>query len=254
MRLRGVREPEDAELGIAVLRRAVELGGNIIDTAEFYGPEVRERLIAEALHPYPDGLVNATKGLIRWIGPNGRPEQTRPNLLREAVEGSLRRLRLERIDPYQLARIDRRVPAEDQLGALADLRSQGKIRYVGLSEARIDQIEAARQIVPIASVQNRFSLADRVWEAAWTTASRRISGSCPGSTRQGSLANAGGTLMEIAKRHAATPAQVARPWLLNRSPVMLPIPGTSSVPHLEENVAAAALELDEDELEAVGAR
>jgi pyridoxine 4-dehydrogenase len=194
---------------------------------------VSERLIAEALAPYPDGLVIATKGLPRH-----------PRRLREAVEGSLRRLRVERIELYQLARINPGVPAEDQFGALAELREQGKIRHVGLSEVRTDEVEAARAIVPVVSVQNRYSLADRAWEAVLDYCEREGLGFLPWfPLGAGRLAEAGGALVEAAGRHGATPAQVALAWLLRRSPVMLPIPGTSSVAHLEENVAAAALQL-----------
>jgi pyridoxine 4-dehydrogenase len=236
-----MRITEDPQQGRRVLRRAVELGVNLIDTAEFYGPGVSERLIAEALHPYPKGLVIATKGLPR-----------RPEDLRDAVEGSMRRLRVDRIELYQLARIDPKVPAEDQFGALADLREQGKIRQVGLSEVRVDEVEAARAIVPIASVQNRYSLADRAWEDVLDYCQREGVGFLPWfPLGAGSLAEAGGALVEIARRHRASPAQVALAWLLRRSPVMLPIPGTSSVAHLEENVAAAAIQLDDGEIAAV---
>jgi pyridoxine 4-dehydrogenase len=236
-----MRITEDLEQGRRVLRRAVELGVNLIDTAEFYGPGVSERLIAEALHPYPDGLVIATKGLPR-----------RPHDLREAVEGSLRRLRVEWIDLYQLARIDPTVPAEDQIGALAELREQGKIRHVGLSEVRIEEVAAARAIVPVVSVQNRYSLADRAREDVLDYCEHQGLGFLPWfPLAAGRLTEAGGALVEIGRRHGATPAQVALAWLLRRSPVMLPIPGTSSVAHLEENVAAAALRLDDEEFEAV---
>jgi pyridoxine 4-dehydrogenase len=243
-----MRLPEDRRQARALLGRALELGVDLIDTAEFYGPGTSERLIAEALWPYPDGLVIATKGLThppdRW-GQPGRPER-----LREAVEGSLRRLRQERIDLYQLARIDPTVPAADQFGILAELRQQGKVHHVGLSEVGIDQVQAARDIVPVASVQNRYSLADRAWE--------RVLDHCEGEgiaflpwfpLGAGRLAEAGGALVEIARHHRATPAQVALAWLLQRSPVMLPIPGTSSVAHLEENLAASALRLTGDELQ-----
>ena len=243
-----MRLPEDRRQARALLGRAVELGVRLIDTAEFYGPGTSERLIAEALWPYPDGLVIATKGLThppdRW----GQPG--RPGRLREAVEGSLRRLRQERIDLYQLARIDPSVPAADQFGVLAELRQQGKIRHVGLSEVGIDQVQAARDIVPVASVQNRYSLADRAWE--------RVLDHCEGEgiaflpwfpLGAGRLAEAGGALVEIARRHQATPAQVALAWLLQRSPVMLPIPGTSSVAHLEENLATPAIRLTGDEFQ-----
>jgi pyridoxine 4-dehydrogenase len=243
-----MRLPADPQAARALLGRAVELGVRLIDTAEFYGPGTSEQLIAEALWPYPDGLVIATKGLThppdRW-GQPGRPER-----LREAVDGSLRRLRQERIDLYQLARIDPTVPAADQFGVLAELRQQGKIRHVGLSEVGIDQVQAARDIVPVASVQNRYSLADRAWE--------RVLDHCEGEgiaflpwfpLGAGRLAEAGGALVEIARRHQATPAQVALAWLLQRSPVMLPIPGTSSVAHLEENLATPAIRLTGDEFQ-----
>jgi pyridoxine 4-dehydrogenase len=236
-----MRITEDLEQGRRVLRRAVELGVNLIDTAEFYGPGVSERLIAEALQPYPDGLVIATKGL-----------PPHPRRLREAVEGSLRRLRVDRIDLYQLARINPGIPAEDQVGALAELREQGKIRHVGLSEVRTDQLQAARAIVPVVSVQNRYSLADRAWEDVLDYCEREGLGFLPWfPLAAGRLTEAGGALVETARRHGATPAQVALAWLLRRSPVMLPIPGTSSVAHLEENVAAAALQLDDNEFEAL---
>jgi pyridoxine 4-dehydrogenase len=243
-----MRLPEDPGPARALLRRAVALGVGLIDTAEFYGPGTSERLIAEALWPYPDGLVIATKGLThppdRW-GQPGHPER-----LREAVEGSLRRLRTERIDLFQLARIDPTVPAADQFGVLAELRHQGKVGHVGLSEVGVDQVQAARALVPVASVQNRYSLADRAWEP--------VLDYCQGAgiaflpwfpLGAGRLAGAGGALGAVARRHGATPAQVALAWLLRRSPVMLPIPGTSSVAHLEENLAAATLRLTDDEFQ-----
>ena len=246
-----MRLPKDRSQAHALLRRAVQLGVGLIDTAEFYGPGTSERLIAEALHPYPDGLVIATKGLThppdRW-GQPGHPER-----LREAVEGSLRRLRLEQIDLYQLARIDPTVPAEEQVGVLAELRQQGKIRHLGLSEVGVEQLQAAREVVPVAAVQNRYSLADRAWEA--------VLDYCEGAgiaflpwfpLGAGRLAEAGGALDEVAGRHRATPAQVALAWLLRRSPVLLPIPGTSSVAHLEENLAASALRLADDEFQLLG--
>jgi pyridoxine 4-dehydrogenase len=246
-----MRLPQDRGQARALLRRAVELGVRLIDTAGFYGPGTSERLIAEALWPYPDGLVIATKGLThppdRW----GR--QGHPGRLREAVEGSLRRLRLERIELYQLARIDPSVPAEEQFGVLAELRQQGKVRHVGLSEVRVDQVQAAREIVPVASVQDRYSLADRAWEPVVDHCQREGIAFLPWSPLgAGRLAETGGALVEIARRHDATPAQVALAWLLRRSPVMLPIPGTSSLAHLEENLAAAALGLADDEFQLLG--
>ena len=246
-----MRLPQDRGQARALLRRAVELGVGLIDTAEFYGPGTSERLIAEALHPYPEGLVIATKGLTH--PPNRWGQQGNPERLREAVEGSLRRLRLERIDLYQLARIDPTVPAADQFGVLAELREQGKVRHVGLSEVGVDQVQAARKLVPVASVQNRYSLADRAWEPVVDHCEREGLAFLPWfPLGAGSLAEAGGTLVEVARRHQATPAQVALAWLLRRSPVMVPIPGTSSVAHLEENLAAWTLRLADDEFQLLG--
>jgi pyridoxine 4-dehydrogenase len=246
-----MRLPQDRGQARALLRRAVELGVRLIDTAEFYGPGTSERLIAEALHPYPEGLVIATKGLTH--PPDRWGQQGDPGRLREAVEGSLRRLRLERIDLYQLARIDPTVAATDQFGVLAELREQGKVRHVGLSEVGVDQVQAARKIVPVASVQNRYSLADRAWEPVVDHCQREGIAFLPWfPLGAGSLAEAGGVLVEVARRHQATPAQVALAWLLRRSPVMVPIPGTSSVAHLEENLAASTLRLDDDEFQLLG--
>ena len=248
-----MRLPEDPQAARALLRRAVQLGVGLIDTAEFYGPGTSERLIAEALSPYPDRLVIATKGLTHHPDRWGQPGH--PGRLRQAVEGSLRRLRLERIDLYQLARIDPTVPADDQFGVLAELRLQGKIRHVGLSEVRVDQLEAARKIVPVASVQNRYSLADRAWEPVVGHCEHEGIAFLPWvPLGAGRLAKTGGALAEIARRHHATPAQVALAWLLARSPVMLAIPGTSSVAHLEENLAASALRLADDEFQLLGSR
>ena len=246
-----MRLPQDRGQARALLRRVVELGVRLIDTAEFYGPGTSEQLIAEALHPYPEGLVIATKGLTH--PPNRWGQQGSPGRLREAVEGSLRRLRLERIDLYQLARIDPTVPATDQFGVLAELREQGKVRHVGLSEVGVDQVQAARKLVPVASVQNRYSLADRAWEPVVDHCEREGIAFLPWfPLGAGRLAEAGGTLVEIARRHQATPAQVALAWLLRRSPVMVPIPGTSSVAHLEENLAASTLRLADDEFQLLG--
>ena len=246
-----MRLPEDRGQARALLRRAVELGVRLIDTAEFYGPGTSERLIAEALHPYPGGLVIATKGLTH--PPDRWGQQGNPGRLREAVEGSLRRLRLERIDLYQLARIDPTVPATDQFGVLAELREQGKVRHVGLSEVGVDQVQAARKLVPVASVQNRYSLADRAWEPVVDHCQHEGLAFLPWfPLGAGSLVEAGGALVEVARRHHATAAQVALAWLLRRSPVMLPIPGTSSVAHLEENLAASTLRLADDEFQLLG--
>jgi len=245
-------EPADPEEARQVLRRALELGINLIDTADSYGPEVSERLITETLHPYPEGLVVATKGGLarpgpgRWV-PDGRPEH-----LREACEGSLKRLKVERIDLYQLHRIDSRVNPEEQFGALAELREEGKVRHVGLSEVGIEEIRQARKIVPIATVQNRYSLVDRSYEDVLDFCELEGIGFIPWfPLATGDLARPGGPLDDIAARRGVAPAQVALAWLLMRSPVMLLIPGTSSVEHLEENVAAASLRLEEEEFEEI---
>jgi pyridoxine 4-dehydrogenase len=252
MRLTGRRilgEPEDPEEARRVLRRAVELGVNFIDTADSYGPEVSERLIAEALHPYPDDLVIATKGGYTRVGSGWVPDG-HPDHLRRACEGSLRRLKLERIDLYQFHTPDPRVPFEDSVWALAELRYEGKIRHVGLSNVGVRELEIAIDIVPIASVQNRYNLADQSSEAVLQACEREEVGFIPWyPLATGRLARPGGPLDEIAARYDATPSQVALAWLLGHSPAMLPIPGTSSVAHLEENVAAAALRLTEDEME-----
>jgi pyridoxine 4-dehydrogenase len=245
-------EPRDHDEAIRVLRRAVELGITLIDTADSYGPEVSERLIAEALYPYPQGLVIATKGGLVRPGPSRWTPDGRPEHLRRACEGSLRRLRLERIDLYQLHRIDPQVPAEESLGALADLQREGKIRYVGLSEVSVAEIERARAIVPIVSVQNRYNVAERQSDEVLDYCAREGLGFIPWfPLKVGALANAGGALARAAARLGATPAQVALAWLLERSPVMLLIPGTSSVKHLEENVRAAALRLTDEEFRAI---
>ncbi|MBA3474853.1 MAG: aldo/keto reductase [Rubrobacter sp.] len=242
-------EPEDPEEARRVLERAVELDVNFIDTADSYGPDVSERLIGETLYPYSDGLVIATKAGLLRDGPGQWRPDGRPEHLREACEGSLRRLRLDRIDLYQLHRIDPQVPAEESLGTLAELREEGKIRHVGLSEVGVEEIRQAREIMPIASVQNRYNLTDRGSEDVLDFCEREGIGFIPWfPLATGDLARPGGPLDEIAARHDATPGQIALAWLLWRSPVMLPIPGTSSVAHLEENVAAASLELDEEEL------
>jgi len=249
-------EPDDHDEAIAVLRHAVELGINLIDTADSYGPEVSERLIAEALHPYSAGLVIATKAGFQRPGPNRWVEDGRPEHLREAVEGSLRRLRLERIDLLQLHRIDPKVPMEDQVGALVDLQRAGKIRHIGLSEVSVKQIEAVRHITPIVSVQNRYNLVDRNSKDVLEYCTRENLGFIPWfPLATGELAKQDGPLTRAAKRLNARPAQIALAWLLSKSPVMLPIPGTSKVKHLEENTAAALLELDDStrqELEPLG--
>jgi pyridoxine 4-dehydrogenase len=243
-------EPDNRAEAIAVLRRAVELGINLIDTADSYGPYVSEELIREALHPYPKGLVIATKaGLARpepgrWV-PLGRPEY-----LRQECEMSLRRLDVERIDLFQLHRIDPKVPADDQFGVLGDLQKEGKVRHIGLSEVTIAEIEVARRIVPIATVQNQYNLAYRNSEDVLDYCTRENIGFIPWfPLATGDLVKPHGRLVKIANGLDATPAQVALAWLLKKSPVMLPIPGTSKVKHLEENVVAALLNLDDSIME-----
>ena len=242
-------EPDDPRNAGRVLRRAVELGIDFIDTADAYGPEVSEREISSALHPYPENLVIATKGGYTRQGPGRWRTNGRPKHLREACEGSLRRLKLDRIDLYQLHRPDSRVPFERSIEALARLREEGKIRHVGLSNVTGGQLERARKIVPIASVQNRYNLNDRRSEAVLGACERLGIAFIPWlPLATGRLARPGGALDGIRARHGATSPQVALAWLLARSPVMLPIPGTSSVAHLEENVAARGLRLADDEV------
>jgi pyridoxine 4-dehydrogenase len=241
--------PDDPDEARAVLRRVVELGLNLIDTADSYGPEVSENLIAEALHPYPDGLVIATKGGLRRPGPGQWVPDARPERLKECCEASLRRLRLERIDLYQLHSPDRKVPLEDSLGALKELHDEGKIRHVGVSNVSTDELDRARQVVAVATVQNRYNVADRRHEDVLEACERGGTGFIPWwPLAVGDLARPGGPLDEAARAHDATPGQVALAWLLARSRVMLPIPGTSSVEHLEENAAAADLSLTGDEV------
>ena len=251
-------EPANHSEAIAVLRRAVELGINLIDTADSYGPEVAERLIAEALHPYAADLLIATKAGFQRPGPNRWVEDGRPAHLRSAVEGSLRRLRLQRIDLLQLHRIDPKVAMEDQIGALTDLQHEGKIRYIGLSEVKVKQIEAVRRITSIVSVQNRYNLVDRNSEGVLEYCTGENIGFIPWfPLATGELAKHAGPLTRAAKHLNVQPAQIALAWLLRKSPVMLPIPGTSKVKHLEENTAAALIELDDSttqELEHLGKR
>src|SRR5580700_5095226 len=243
-------EPSDRAEAIRVLRRAVELGINFIDTADSYGPDVSEEIIAEALHPYPAGLVIATKGGFVRPGPGQWVEDGKPEHLKAACEGSLSRLRLERIDLYQLHRIDSKVPAEDQLGTLKDLQAQGKIKHIGLSEVSVRQIRHARTIVPIVSVQNRYSVADRGSEDVLEYCEKENMGFIPWfPLAAGRVSGRSSPIRRVAERLKATPSQVALAWLLSRSPVMLPIPGTSSVKHLEENVAAAGLKIDESKMQ-----
>jgi aryl-alcohol dehydrogenase-like predicted oxidoreductase len=242
--------PDDPEGAKRLLRRVVELGVNLIDTADSYGPEVSENLIAEALHPYPDGLVIATKGGLRRTGPGQWPRDGRPERLKECCEASLRRLRLERIDLYQLHSPDPQVPLEDSVGALKELQDEGKIRHVGVSNVSREELERARAVVEVVTVQNRYNLTERHSESVLEACERDGLGFIPWFPLAiGELARPGGPLDDLARRHDAAPGQLALAWLLARSPVMLPIPGTASVEHLEENVAAQSIELDRDEVE-----
>lgn len=245
--------PDDPEGAKRLLRRVVELGIELIDTADSYGPEVSENLIAETLHPYPDGLVIATKGGLRRSGPGRWPADARPERLRECCEASLRRLRLDRIDLYQLHTVDSKVPYEESIGVLKELQDEGKIRHVGISNVSVEELEQARSIVEVVTVQNRYNLEDRRSEEVLDACEAAGIGFIPWfPLATGDLARSGGPLDRIARDHDATPAQIALAWLLARSAVMLPIPGTASVEHLEENVAAAGIELSPDELSAIG--
>jgi pyridoxine 4-dehydrogenase len=247
-------EPADPDEARAVLRRALELGATLIDTADSYGPEVSERLIGETLYPYPEGLVIATKAGFERSGPHRWHVNGRPEHLRAACEGSLRRLRLERIDLYQLHRIDRNVPLEDQLGALADLQREGKVRHIGLSEVSVADLRRVREAVEIVSVQNHYNLANRRAEDVLDHCEDEGLGFIPWfPLGAGDLAEPGGPLDRAARALDATPGQVALAWLLRRSPVMLPIPGTGSVAHLEENMAAGGLELPDDVFDGLAA-
>ena len=242
-------EPADPEEAKAVLRRAVELGITMIDTADSYGPEVSERIIGETLSPYPEDLLIATKGGLTRGGPGDWRPDGRPEHLREACEGSLKRLKLETIDLYQFHRPDPDVPFEDSVWALAELREEGRIRHVGLSNVGVRELELAIDIVPIATVQNRYNFADRSSEAVLEACEREGIGFIPWfPLATGDLAREGGPLDEISSRKNVRPSQIALAWLLTHSPVILPIPGTSSVKHLEENVAAAGIQLSDDEL------
>jgi aryl-alcohol dehydrogenase-like predicted oxidoreductase len=237
--------PSDPQECVRVLRRAVALGVNLIDTADSYGPYVSEELIREALHPYPEDLVLATKAGLLRTGPDEWHPCGRPEYLRQECEMSLRRLGLERIDLFQLHRVDPEVPAADQYGTLAQLQSEGKVRLVGLSEVGVDQIAEASDIVEIASVQNHYNLVERGSDDVLRYCTERGIGFIPWfPIAAGDLAKPGGVVHEAAQRLGATPSQVALAWLLQRSSRMLPIPGTSSVTHLEENCAAAPLRLD----------
>ena len=271
-------EPADRPEAIRVLRRAVELGVNFIDTADSYGPNVSEEIIAEALHPYPAGLVIATKGGFERQGPNLWTENGNPDHLRRALDDSLRRLKLDRIDLWQLHRIDAKVPEADQLGVLAEFVRGGKVRHVGLSEVGIDQIERARKAVPIVSVQNKYNASDREWDDVvdycgreriafipwWplragtldNSPQRRLKAVVKRAMGKGdqSLEQANDAIRTVAERRSETPMQVALAWLLARSPMMLVIPGTSKSMHVEENIAAAALKLDASDLALLATR
>jgi pyridoxine 4-dehydrogenase len=245
--------PDDPEEAKRLLRRVVERGVDLIDTADSYGPEVSENLIAEALHPYPDGLLIATKGGLRRSGPGQWPRDARPERLKECCEASLRRLRLDRIDLYQLHSPDNRVPLEESVGALKELRDEGKIRHVGVSNVSVEELERARAVVEVVTVQNRYNLEDRSSEDVLDACEAEGMGFIPWwPLAVGRLAEPGGPLDRIAREHGATPAQIALAWLLARSPVMLPIPGTSSIEHFEENLAAADIELSPDEVAEIG--
>jgi aryl-alcohol dehydrogenase-like predicted oxidoreductase len=257
MRLTGTGiwgEPEDPDECRAVLRRAVELGVTLIDTADSYGPEVSERLIGETLAPYPDDVAIATKAGFLRPGPNRWVTDGRPEHLRSACEGSLQRLKLERIDLFQLHRIDSKVPAADQFGTLADLQREGKIRHVGLSQVSVEDIRAAREVIEVVTVQNRYSVSDHSDDDVLAYCEAERIGFMPWAPLgSGRLAEPGGLLDRIAQEPGATTGQVAIAWLLRRSPVMLPIPGTSKVAHLEENLAAGDLELPDALVEELSA-
>ena len=247
-------DPKDPAEAKRVLQRLPDLGVNFIDTADSYGPEISELLIAEALHPYPSGLVIATKGGLTRQGPDKWLPVGRPEYLTQCVELSLRRLKIDTIDLYQLHRIDPKVPVEETLGALKDLQQEGKIRHIGLSEVSVEELEHAQTLVNIVSVQNLYNLSERKSEALLDYCTEKNIGFIPWfPVAGGDLVKPGGLLDTAAKQHDATVAQLALAWLLKRSPVMLPIPGTSSVAHLEENVASASLELTDDEFQALSA-
>ena len=246
--------PPDRENALKVLKRAVELGVNLIDTADAYGPETSELLIAEALYPYPKGLVIATKGGLTRPGPGQWVPNGKPDYLKACVDKSLKRLRLERIDLYQLHRIDSKVPMEDSLGALKEMQAAGKIRHVGLSEVSPQEIDRARKVLPIVSVQNRYNIEDRKWDKTVDYCAKENLGFLPWFPVGGGRGLGSGSALEsVAKAHNATVYQVALAWLLQRSPVMLPIPGTSNLAHLEQNVAAAKLKLTTDEWKTLAA-
>ncbi len=252
--------PKDKQEALAVLHRALELGINLIDTADSYGPEVSESLIAEALYPYPKGLIIATKGGLLRTGPGEWPQDGSPKHLREALEASLKRLRLDTIDIYQFHRPDPKVPFEDSVGEVAKMKAEGKIRHVGLSNVTLEQLAQAQKIVSIVTIQNHYNLSKRESEHMTVQQSEEMIDTCarqgigfipwnPLST--GELAKQGGPLDQIAKQHNAQPSQIALAWLLHRSSTMLPIPGTSSVKHLEENAIGATIQLTQEEYDSI---
>jgi aryl-alcohol dehydrogenase-like predicted oxidoreductase len=252
--------PVDRNGAIALLRRTLELGINLIDTADSYGPNVSESLIAEALHPYPKHLLITTKGGLLRTGPDQWPLDGRPEHLRDALEGSLKRLRLAEIDVYQFHRPDPNVPFEESVGAIAQMRAEGKVRHVGLSNVTLDELARAQQIVPIVTVQNHYNLATRRSERMTVAESEQMIDTCAqqgigfipwAPLTTGALARPGGPLDQIAQRHNALTNQIVIAWLLQRSSTMLPIPGTSSIKHLEENVAGAAIKLSKEEFDAI---
>jgi pyridoxine 4-dehydrogenase len=242
-------EPPDRDQAKATLRRAVELGVNFIDTAESYGPEVSERLIAEALHPYPDDLVIATKGHLGRPGPGRWEVDGRPERLRAACEGSLRRLRLEQIPLYQFHRPDPKVPLAESVGMLVQLKDEGKIQHIGVSNVSEAQLRTAQQVTPVVSVQNRYNVADRQSESMVDLCELELIAFLPWAPIQ--QADGNPAVMQAAQRHETSPRQIVLAWLLARSPQMLPIPGTGSPEHVEANVAAAAIELSPDEVAAI---
>ena len=245
--------PDEPEGAKELLRRVVERGVNLIDTADSYGPEVSEQLIADALHPYPDDLVIATKAGLRRTGPGEWPRDARPERIKECCEGSLRRLRLDRIDLYQLHAPDPEVPLEESMGALRELQEEGKVRHIGVSNTSPEDLQRAREVVEVVSAQSRFSLIDRPQEPVLDACDRDGLAFIPWfPLATGDLAEPGGPVDEIARAHEAKPAQVALAWLLQRSPVILPIPGTSSIEHFEENLGAAELRLSDDEMASLG--
>jgi aryl-alcohol dehydrogenase-like predicted oxidoreductase len=246
-------QPGDRQEAVRVLRRALELGVNFVDTADSYGPAVSEQIIADALYPYPEGLVIGTKAGFERPGPGRWVTNGRPGYLRRQLEGSLRRLRVERIDLWQLHRIDDKVPADEQFGAMREFQREGLVRHLGLSEVSVAQIERARRAVPIVSVQNRYNVTDREWEAELDYCEREGLAFLPWFPLAAGALEEGGTLTRVAERHEATPYQIALAWLLARSPAMLVIPGTSSVSHLEENVRAGEIRLTREDLEELAA-